>query len=185
MMTVFNRDLSRAVDILGDMLTNSLYRSADVENERSTIYRELIETQKSGPMETTIEIAHRGAYGSHQMGLPILGHIHNMRTISRDMIVEYHDKNYVGENIIVVGCGPIDHDQLVDDVQKYLKVGKSKAAPNSAVNFAKPAFQYGVTALESDLTENINVAAIVEAPSYFDTRFFSYLLLQRIIGDKP
>lgn len=49
-MTVFNRDLSRAVDILGDMLTNSLYRSADVENERSTIYRELIETQKSGPM---------------------------------------------------------------------------------------------------------------------------------------
>jgi predicted Zn-dependent peptidase len=112
-MTVFNKNLSQAVDILGDMITNSLYRETDVENERSTIYRELIETQRSGPMETTIEIAHRGAYGKHQMGLPILGHIHNMRTISRDMVVDYHNKNYVSENIIVVGCGPIEHDKFV------------------------------------------------------------------------
>lgn len=96
MMTVFNKDLGRAVDILGDMITGSLYKEPDVENERSTIYRELIETQKSSPLETTIELAHRGAYGNHQMGLPILGHIHNMRTISRDMILEFHDKNYVG-----------------------------------------------------------------------------------------
>jgi predicted Zn-dependent peptidase len=107
MMTVFNKHSEQAVDIIGDMLTSSLYRAADVDNERSTIYRELIETQKSGPMETIIEMAHRGAYKNHQMGLPILGSIGNMKTISRDMIVDFHDRNYVGSNIIVVGCGPI------------------------------------------------------------------------------
>jgi predicted Zn-dependent peptidase len=64
------------------MITNSLYRKKDVENERGTIHRELIETQKSNPLETTIEIAHRGVYKDHQMGLPILGYIHNMQTIS-------------------------------------------------------------------------------------------------------
>jgi predicted Zn-dependent peptidase len=30
------------------------------------------------------------------MGLPILGYIHNMQTISRPMIQEYHNQNYVG-----------------------------------------------------------------------------------------
>lgn len=100
-------------------------------------------------------------------------------------MVEYHDKNYVGENIIVVGCGPIDHDKLVTDVERCIKVSKSKAAPNKIENLNKPVFQYGVTALESDLTDKVNVATIFEAPSYFDNRFFSYLLLQRIIGDKP
>jgi predicted Zn-dependent peptidase len=48
------------------------------------------------------------------MGLPILGYIHNMQTISRNMIQDYHNENYVGENIIVTGAGNIDHDVLHD-----------------------------------------------------------------------
>ena len=39
MMTVFKDDLSKAVEIVGDMITNSLYRKPDVENERGTIHR--------------------------------------------------------------------------------------------------------------------------------------------------
>ena len=39
MMTVFRKDIKRAIEIVGDMLTNSLYRRQDVDNERSTIHR--------------------------------------------------------------------------------------------------------------------------------------------------
>lgn len=38
------------MDIMGDMIANSLYRNKDVDDERSTIYRELIETQKATPL---------------------------------------------------------------------------------------------------------------------------------------
>lgn len=41
------------------------------------------------------------------MGLPILGSIQNIQTISQDMIIDYHQTNYVGENILVIGSGPI------------------------------------------------------------------------------
>lgn len=50
------------------------------------------------------------------MGLPILGSIQNMQTISKEMIEEYHNQNYVGENIILVAAGPINHDQLLSAV---------------------------------------------------------------------
>jgi hypothetical protein len=30
MMTVFNKDLSKAVDIIGNMITGSLYKTSDV-----------------------------------------------------------------------------------------------------------------------------------------------------------
>ena len=96
MMTVVKKDLPIAVEKLGDMLTKSLYRSQDVENERSTIHRELLETRKTQPLETTIEIGHRGIFKEQQIGLPILGDISNMETITRDMIVKYHRENYVG-----------------------------------------------------------------------------------------
>lgn len=39
MMTVFKDDLEKAVEIVGDMITNSLYRAKDVDKERSTIQR--------------------------------------------------------------------------------------------------------------------------------------------------
>jgi|JI10StandDraft_1071094.scaffolds.fasta_scaffold4193791_1 predicted Zn-dependent peptidase len=54
MMTAFKKDLNQVTTIVGDMLTNSLYRTQDVNNERGTIKRELVETRKSMPLETTI-----------------------------------------------------------------------------------------------------------------------------------
>lgn len=56
-MTVFKNDVPKAVEILGDMLCNSLYDKNQVEAERETIYRECLETQKD-QMETTIEASH-------------------------------------------------------------------------------------------------------------------------------
>jgi processing peptidase subunit alpha/processing peptidase subunit beta len=46
------------------------------------------------------------------MALPILGKINNMYTIDRDVVVKFHKANYFGENLIVVGCGDIKHDEL-------------------------------------------------------------------------
>lgn len=43
-MNVFNDKSEQAVEILSDMLTNSLYTSNSLENERDTIFRELVET---------------------------------------------------------------------------------------------------------------------------------------------
>lgn len=34
---------------MGDMISDSLYKNKDVDDERSTIHRELVETQKANP----------------------------------------------------------------------------------------------------------------------------------------
>ena len=60
-MTVFKNNTQKAVEILGDMLCNSIYDKNHLEAERETIFRECIETQKD-QMETTIEAAHYTVY---------------------------------------------------------------------------------------------------------------------------
>lgn len=182
MMTVFRKDIRQAVEIVGDMLTNSLYRRQDVENERSTIHRELLETRKSQPLETTIEIAHRGIFKDQQIGLPILGDIANMETISREMIEQYHNENYVGENIIVVADGDINHDELVKAVEDNFKVPEKS---ERKVNLVQPKFCPGLSFLQSNLTDKVNMVIVHEAPSFFDNQFFTYLLLQRMVADRP
>lgn len=56
-MTVFKNKAHHAVEILGDMLTNSIYDQGLLDQERGTIYRECLETQKD-QMETTVENIH-------------------------------------------------------------------------------------------------------------------------------
>jgi len=58
-------------------------------------------------------------YRDHMMGQPILGDIDNIRQITREMIVDFHRRNYFGDNIVVVGSGAIEHQQLVDLVEQH------------------------------------------------------------------
>lgn len=76
-MNVFKNKLNWGVEVLGDILTNSLYRKTSIENERSTIYNELLETQKM-QMETTVENSHYGVYLIHIQPLnPHILHINS------------------------------------------------------------------------------------------------------------
>jgi predicted Zn-dependent peptidase len=105
-----------------------------------------------------------------------------MQTISRQLICDYHADNYVGENIIVAAAGNFDHQELHQACERYIAVPKSKAKPTKLV---RPTFTSGISALESHLTPLVNMVTVHEAPSFFDNNFFSYLLLQRIISDRP
>ena len=51
------------------------------------------------------------------MALPILGSIYNINNITRDMIVKYHQDNYIGKNIVIVGTGDFEHKEFVDLVE--------------------------------------------------------------------
>jgi len=116
-MQSFKDGMAHSVDILGDMLCNSAYLDYHVQMEKGTIWQELQATNDD-TFETLMENVYFNVYRDHMMGLPILGVIDNIYKISRDMIVEYHQRMYFGENMTVVGTGAIDHQQLVDQVEQ-------------------------------------------------------------------
>jgi len=61
------------------------------------------------PLETTVELSHRGAYKNNSMCLPILGNINNINNITRDIMLDYRTDNYFGENMFIIGTGDHDH----------------------------------------------------------------------------
>ena len=117
-MLAFKNDVPHAVDVLGDMLCNSKYERYHVELEKETIWQELQSTNDDS-FETLMENVYYNVYRKHMMGLPILGEIDNIHKITRDMIVEYHQRMYFAENMIIVGTGNINHNQLVDLAEQH------------------------------------------------------------------
>ena len=116
-MQVFQKNIPNAVDILGDMLLNSLYRQTDLEAEKDTILQELEEVNKDST-EVLLENVYSNAYTEHMMGQPILGSRENIRSVTRDMVTNFHAANYFGENMVVVGTGDVNHKELVDLVKE-------------------------------------------------------------------
>ena len=66
-MLSFKDDISRSVEILGDMLANSVYDESHLENEKETIWQELLATNEDH-METLMENVYYNIYREHMMG---------------------------------------------------------------------------------------------------------------------
>ena len=66
-----------------------------------------------------MEHVYSNVYRGHMMGLPILGEISNIHKITREMIVEFHQRMYFGENMIIVGTGNIEHERLCDLAEQH------------------------------------------------------------------
>jgi len=56
-ITVQKKDFPSTLEVIGDMLQNSLYSQEAIERERETIYREVIETQRE-EYEAFVESSH-------------------------------------------------------------------------------------------------------------------------------
>ena len=110
------------------------------------------------------------------MGQPILGDIDNIRQINRDMVVDFHRRNYYGENLVVVGTGAINHQQLVDLVeQHFCNMPRKTDLPTFNTN--KPIFNPGLLMIRDDEMINSSVGVFYDAPSWKSADFYSFLLL--------
>lgn len=74
------------------------------------------------------------------IGQPVLGRPDNVMNISREMVTDYHKNNYVGQNIIVIGTGNVNHKDLEKFVNRTF--GKlPKKANTKILNTEKPKFE--------------------------------------------
>lgn len=116
---VNKKDVPQAMDILSDMLTNSVYDDDVVNKERDVILREMQEVE-SQLEEVIFERLHETAYRGSMLGRTILGPEENIRNITADQIRDYVSAHYTAPRMVVAGAGAIEHDDLVQLSDKLL-----------------------------------------------------------------
>ncbi|KAM9495524.1 mitochondrial-processing peptidase subunit beta [Clarias gariepinus] len=113
----FSKDLPRAVEILADIIQNSMLGEAEIERERGVILREMQEVE-TNLQEVVFDYLHATAYQDTALGRTILGPAENIRTINRADLVEYITTHYKGPRIILAAAGGVSHSELID-LAKY------------------------------------------------------------------
>lgn len=98
------------------------------------------------------------------------------------MVINFKAANYYGENMVIVGTGAVEHQQLVDLAERHFSSlpRRSKVAK---MGIEKAVFNPGLLMIRDDEMVNSSIGVFYDAPSWKHPDFYSFLLLQRMFGN--
>lgn len=145
---VLDEQLPIAVDILTDILQNSVYDADEMEKEKQVILDE-IRDHEDQPDDVIHEQFIGQVFGDHPIARPILGSPENVSSFTRESILEFQQEHYNPARIIVAAAGNVRHAQLEKLLTASLHVkGKRKAPAAIPVKTMVPGFQRNSRAIQ-------------------------------------
>ena len=173
-------DADQAVDILFDVVERPLLAAAEVESEREVILGELAAADDDPDDVVSVRLF-ESLFPGHPLGRETLGTPTSVAPLSRAQIVGLLGRGLQPANRVVAAAGAVDHDVLVELVEKRFAGRPSgarpdRAAPGSAVvdrvELRRP-------------VEQAHLAVGWRAPSINDDDRFALALLNNVFGAGP
>jgi predicted Zn-dependent peptidase len=110
-----DQHLERALDVMADMVLRPAY--PDIDSEREVVIEE-IAMYEDEPSEKVHDVLSQAVFGDHPLGRPIIGRADVISSVPVPQIAEYHDGRYVGSNLVVTAAGNLEHERLVELVER-------------------------------------------------------------------
>jgi predicted Zn-dependent peptidase len=171
--------LETAMDVMSDMVFSPSFAELDAERE---VVLEEIAMYDDAPQELVHDLIAEAVFGDHPLGRPVIGTSEVISSIPRDSIARYHDEMYVPANIVVAAAGNIQHERIVELVERALE-GRASSG-DARVNVRPPLVQPPPPRLRFQRkdTEQYHVCLAAPGISRSDRRRFAASLLDAILG---
>jgi predicted Zn-dependent peptidase len=173
---VLKEDAALAADIIGDILTHSVFDAAECERERGVILQEIGQANDT-PDDIVFDHFQAAAFPDQPMGRPTLGTEETVRAIGRDTLRGYLHRHYAPGRMVVAAAGAIEHEALLDLVARHFR-----DLPEGDATPPEPArYQGGEYREEQDL-DQVHIVLGFEGVSYTDPLHYPVLLLSTLLG---
>ena len=117
---VQDHDLDMAIDVLSDMIADSLIDPREFEIERQVILEELAMADDD-PSDVAHERITELVMGEHPLGRPIGGNPETIKASERESVVAHYESYYRPEELVVTAAGALEHQEVVDAVVRGLE----------------------------------------------------------------
>ena len=114
--TVLDDYRTYALDLLGDILLNSIFPSDSLEKEKSAILRE-INTTSDMPDQRAHALLKAQAWPDHPLGRPIAGRPETIRGLTRENVIYFVHEHYLPDRFIIAAAGNLEHEDFVAQVR--------------------------------------------------------------------
>ncbi|GAB7027225.1 M16 family metallopeptidase [Geotalea toluenoxydans] len=174
---VLDRFLPKAVDILADIFTNSIFDPEEIEKERKVILQE-INMVEDNPEDLVHDLFHQKFWKHHPLGMSILGDQQSVSGLTREKIIGFKDRMYRAEDIIIAAAGNVDHQELLALLEKNLP---QIATGNGRETATEPVHKKRIETMERDL-EQVHMCLGIRGLPQNHPRRFDAFVMNTILG---
>ncbi|MBI2031768.1 MAG: insulinase family protein [Candidatus Levybacteria bacterium] len=167
------------LDVLSDMLQNSLFDENEIGKEKGVILEE-INLYEDTPVRKIGDIFERLVYGDTPMGWDIAGVKDVIKSVQRKDFISYMDSLYSADNITVVLAGGITSKRANELVEKYF--GKMKKFDILRYNKVVETQKEPGLLIKQKKTEQVHVALGVRTVPLNHKDRYSLSVLSAILG---
>lgn len=111
--------LPRALDTVMDLVLHPVFPERDLEREKDVVVEEM-KMYEDTPDDYVFDLFDRALYGDHTMGRPVIGTEESVRGFRRDGLLDFLERHYTAENIVVSVAGHVQHEKVVRLVEKAI-----------------------------------------------------------------
>ncbi|MCP4316380.1 MAG: insulinase family protein [Hyphomicrobiales bacterium] len=167
-----------AIDILADILTNSLLDETELHREKHVILQE-IGAAMDTPDDVVFDKFSSTAFRDQTIGRSILGTPETVQSFTPDQIRKYLNRNYTADKMIIVAAGAVEHDGLVRLVED--RFAGIKSAVEAKTEVAEAQYTGGEYREKRDLMD-VQLLIGFEGRPYHARDFYASQILANVLG---
>lgn len=139
--TVLDDYRTYALDLLGDILLNSIFPEDQIEREKNAILRE-IDAYNDIPNQEAHMLLKSTVWKNHYLGSPITGYPQCVKNMTREDVIYFVHENYLPKRLIIAASGHLEHEDFVAQVRDafWRMIGEGHRKKSDA-----PVYHDGVT----------------------------------------
>ncbi|HPO12781.1 MAG TPA: pitrilysin family protein [Candidatus Hydrogenedentes bacterium] len=172
---MLSRHIHTGIEILGDLVNNSLFN--DVEKERNVILEE-IATIEDTPDDYVHDLLTEYHWPNHPLGRPIFGGVESVSGLTRDHMQTFYNTWYAPENLYFSVAGNFDEGAVLEQISGLFENIPARQIP--ALD-AGPSFHAGVNILPRDIGQ-AHVCLGFPGPTLCDQERYICDLLSSVLG---
>lgn len=167
-----------ALDVLSDMLQNSVFPEDELERERAVILQE-IHMYEDTPDDVVFERSQMAAYPDQTLGASGLGTIDIVKNIQQIDLRNYIKSRYTADKIVISAAGAVEHDEFVARVKSLF--GSIPPSHTSPAWTTAAKYQPTPSLVEKE-TEQAHLVIGFQGISHADPRYSAMRILTSVLG---
>jgi predicted Zn-dependent peptidase len=174
---VLGENVDVALDVLGDILTESSFDEAELAREKGVILQEYAAVEDT-PDDLVFDAFMETAFSGQAIGRPILGRPETIRRFDGETIRSFVTREYAPQRMVLAAAGQVEHEAICAAAGRFFG-----ALPASSHNGegAPASYTGGERRLPRKL-EQANIVLGLPGCSFKDPRYYATHMFAHILG---
>lgn len=169
--------VDQATDVLCNIICSSIFDEKEMEKEKGVVIEEIGMVEDT-PEDYVHDLLAQSYYQDYPLARPILGTRESVRSITRDMILDYMGRHYISDNLVISIVGNFDKAHMLELFENNLSCIKGEKAKPINISFEPEKNNI----FKQKETEQTHICMALPGFKMEDERTFPLIALSNLFG---